>query len=260
MAPQPSLFISHGAPTMVLEETPARRFLVELGCKLSRPRAILVASAHWLTPKPALGAAARPETIHDFYGFPKALYNMRYSASGAPDLAQAALDALTAAGVSASLDPTRGLDHGVWAPLTLMFPDADIPVIPLSIQPAAASTHHWRVGQALRPLRDQGVLIIGSGAVTHNLRAFGLYGQDDPPPDWVSAFADWAADCVAEGRADCLMDFHNQAPFSRENHPTDEHLLPLFVAMGAAGRGRRIHNSYSFGVLAMDVYAFDETL
>jgi 4,5-DOPA dioxygenase extradiol len=258
----PALFISHGSPMLALEDSPARRFLMDYGRTLGRPTAIVVVSAHWETRSPMVSAAERPETIHDFGGFPDALYRLTYPAQGAPDVAARIADLMAAAGVPATVHPSRGLDHGAWVPLLLMYPAHDVPVLEVSVQPQAGPAWHVQLGEILRPLRDEGVLIVGSGSMTHNLHAFfrGGFGPDSPAEAWVTDFADWMADAIAGGRRDDLVAYRSRAPYGAENHPTEEHLLPLFAAMGAAtpGAGRtRIHASNSHGVLAMDAYAFD---
>jgi len=256
----PSLFLSHGAPTLPLTESPARAFLAGLGQHLPRPKAILVVSAHWETAKPELNAVGRNETIHDFYGFPRALYELHYPAPGAPELAAGIAAQLAAAGLDATLDDSRGLDHGAWVPLLLMYPQADIPVLQLSIQTARGPQHHLALGRALQALRGEGVLVIGSGSFTHNLAEFRMRpGLDDPSPPWVDAFADWVDQAVTENRVDDLLDYRRLAPFALKNHPTEEHFLPLFAALGAAGEGaraERLHKSSTYSVLRMDVYAF----
>lgn len=255
----PALFISHGSPMTAIDGSPAHQFLKELGHQLPRPRAILVASAHWETASPLASLATVPETIYDFGGFPRALYEIRYPAQGAPEVAREALRLLAAAGFPAAADPGRGFDHGVWVPLHLMYPEADIPVASVSIQPHLDPAHHWRMGAALAPLREDGVLVIGSGALTHNLREFFQARREPGPAPWAVAFQDWLADALAAGRTEALLDYRRQAPFATRNHPTDEHLLPLFVALGAGGpqaRFEHLHSSLDHGVLAMDTYAF----
>ena len=256
----PALFVSHGAPTLALEPGPTRGFLAQLGAGLGRPKAILVVSAHWETAAPAISTAAQPETIHDFYGFPEALYRMRYPAPGAPVLAQQALQLLTEAGLAAAAVPDRGLDHGAWVPLLLMYPEADIPVAQVAVQTRLGPAHHFKLGEALRSLRDEGVLIIGSGSATHNLSEFRNHGYDSPPPDWVSTFDDWLADTIAAGRTADLLDYRRLAPQAVRNHPTEEHLLPLFAAYGAGTPGvasQRIHSGYTYGLIGMDAWRFD---
>jgi 4,5-DOPA dioxygenase extradiol len=251
------VFVSHGAPTIVLEDSPARHFLAGWGRILGRPRAILVASAHWTTHLPLLSSAARPETIHDFGGFDPALYRMHYRAPGDPALAERAAGLLRAAGIDAALDPQRGFDHGVWTPLTLMYPQADIPIVSLSVQPQRDPAHHVALGRALAPLADDGVLIMGSGAATHDLRRFAGQSLDSPPPADVRGFAGWLADTTARGDEAALREVWTRARDARANHPTPEHLLPFHVAFGAGGgRGERTHASFSYGVLAMDAYRF----
>lgn len=260
MTELPSLFVSHGAPTLYLSDEPAARFLRELGSDLPRPEAIVVVSAHTESPEVVVGGAPAPATIHDFYGFPKELYEHRYPAGGAPELAARVVDRLKQAGVAARLDPNLGLDHGAWVPLTLMYPEADVPVVPVSLVKDAAPAEHLAVGAALRPLREEGVLILASGAATHNLAGFRRFAADAPALPQVTAFAEWLADTIGAGRTDELLAYRERAPHAAWNHPTDEHFLPLFVAAGAGTPGvpgRRVHRSVGYGMLAMDAYAFD---
>lgn len=237
--PLPSLFLSHGAPTLPLTDTPARSFLGEFGGVLTRPTAILVISAHWETQIPTISAVDRNKTIHDFGGFPRALYELQYPAPGSPEIAVRVSDLLRASGIDSRIDRGRGLDHGAWVPLLLMYPQADIPVLQLSVQPHLGPAHHLRVGRALAPLRRQGVLIIGSGSLTHDLSEFRGHGPNDPAPDWVNAFADWFHSALTTDRTEDLLDYRRQAPFAVKNHPSEEHLLPLYAALGAAGESTR---------------------
>jgi len=259
MKPMPAIFVSHGSPTLSVDPVPARDFLRGLGSLVRKPKSILSVSAHWETDVPTVSRAERPETIHDFFGFPQDLYRLRYPAPGAPELATRVAGLLETAGFAAATSADRGLDHGAWVPLMLAYASADIPVTQLSIQTRRGPAWHWRLGKALRPLRDEGVLVFASGSVTHNLREFNRQGRDVPPLPYVAAFNDWLADVVTAGRTDQLLDYRSQAPEAARNHPTEEHLLPLFVAVGAGstGRGERLHASYTYGVLAMDVYRFD---
>jgi 4,5-DOPA dioxygenase extradiol len=257
--PIPSLFLSHGAPTLPLTDTPARDFLGQLGRVLERPRAILVVSAHWETARPAVNAVEWNDTIHDFYGFPRPLYDMRYPAPGAPQLASRVAEALRKAGLGCDIDRERGLDHGAWVPLSLIYPAADIPVLQLSVQPQLGPEHHLRVGRALAPLRDDGVLIIGSGSFTHDLSEFRGHGPNDPAPSWVNDFADWFDAALRERRIADLINYRRLAPYAVKNHPSEEHLLPFYAALGAGGEQplvHRLHSSATYGVLRMDVYAF----
>ncbi len=254
----PVLFVSHGAPTIVTEPSAARDFLTTLDADLSGARAIVVASAHWETDRPLVGAAAEPPTIHDFgRGFGPALFAMRYPAPGDAALAAEVVAQLRATGLDAAVDPHRGLDHGVWTPLMLMRPHADLPVVPVSIQPADGVEGALRLGRALAPLREQGVAVLASGALTHNLGELD-WREGAPPTPYAVAFADWFAGRIAERDLDTLRDYRRRAPGAARNHPTDEHLLPLYVAIGAAGleHAERLHSSYTYGALAMDVYRF----
>ncbi len=249
MSPMPTLFVSHGSPMVLVEPSPARDFLRGLATLVPRPRAILAVSAHWTTASPMVSAAERPHTIHDFHGFPPDLYEMAYPAPGAPELAGLVARLTGAEAVE------YGLDHGAWAPLLLGWPDADIPVAQLSIQPQADPTHHYLLGRKLAVLRQDGVLILASGALTHNLRA---YFSDDPEAAARSLrFADWMADKVAKGSSEDLLAYRPRAPDAAFAHPKDDHLLPLFVALGAGedGTPRVIHRSLD-RTMAMDAYGW----
>jgi 4,5-DOPA dioxygenase extradiol len=245
---------------LAIQDSPARKFLLQLGQTLPKPVAILVISAHWeSSDRPAVSLASHPETIHDFGGFPQALFDIRYRATGAPDTAAKAATLLEQAGIPAEQSPARGLDHGAWVPLSLMYPDADVPVTQLSLIRDASPAAHDQIGKALSPLRDDNVLIIGSGSLTHNLYEFRGQAIDADVPSWVSEFDLWMKARLEDNRRDELLDYRTLAPFAERNHPTEEHLLPLFVAMGAAGYGakaQQLHGSYEYGVLAMDMYAF----
>ena len=249
----PSVFVSHGSPTLPFDDVPARDFLRGLGAKLGRPKAILVASAHWETPAPALNAAPRNATIHDFAGFPKPLYELRYDAPGAPALAKRAASLLAGAGLKTSIDAERGLDHGAWVPLMLMYPAADIPVLQLSVRSGAA--HHIALGRALATLRAEGVLILGSGGFVHNLGAIDWNGG--PEPEWARAFAAWTHQHLLARDQTALADYRMRAPYAAQAHPTEEHFMPLFVAYGAGGEtALRLHSSVTLGSLRMDAYSF----
>lgn len=256
----PSLYVSHGSPMTALQPGATGARLAELAASLPRPRAIVVASAHYLARSPRVGTAAQPETVHDFGGFPPALYRLRYPAPGDPALAGEIAQRLEAAGLPTALDAARGLDHGVWVPLRLMYPAADIPVVPLAIQPHAGPAQQLAVGRALAPLRGDGVLVIGSGSITHNLHDLAAgYGAEREAP-YVQPFIRWMAQRLAAGDTHALLDYRRQAPFAERAHPTDEHLLPLFVALGAAGeraRAQRLDAGIDLGILAMDIYRFD---
>jgi 4,5-DOPA dioxygenase extradiol len=252
------IFLSHGAPTLAIADSPARHFLEQLGRGLEHPRAVLVASAHWETRVTAVNAVAVNETIHDFRGFPPELYQLRYPAPGSPLVAGEAAALIEDAGIECFVDEERGLDHGAWIPLMLMWPDAQVPVVQLSVQPTRGPKHHLKIGRALEPLTREGVLVLGSGSFTHDLSAV-QFGGDGREPEWVSEFAQWMDAAITGDRTDDLIHYRERAPHAAQNHPTEEHLLPLFVALGAAGehaRAERIHSSIEHGVLRMDAYRF----
>lgn len=257
--PLPALFISHGSPKLLIDDTPARDFLTGYAASLGRPRAIVIASAHFGTSRPAVVGDAKPGMIYDFGGMPE-LRRLVYPAPGDPVVAMKVADLLQTAGLAPAVVTDHGYDHGAWVPLMLLYPDAEIPVVQLSVQPHLGPAHHLRVGRALASLRDEDMLIIGSGSATHNLEEFysGAHAPDQPALPSVSAFTDWMHEMVTAGRLDELVRYRELAPHAVENHPTEEHLLPLFVALGAgAGGGKRVHSSCRNGVLAMDAYAFN---
>jgi len=256
----PVLFISHGSPMLAIDRSPAHDFLLGLGKTFPKPKAILVASAHWETiGEPAVSLTSQPETIHDFGGFPRDLFEIQYPAPGAPEVAERARSLLQAAGFAVKASSTRGLDHGAWVPLRLMYPKADIPVFQVSVLQRASPAEHFRLGQALAALRDEGVLIIGSGSITHNLYEFRGHDIDADVPEWVNEFDVWMKDRLEANDAAAVLNYREVAPSAVRNHPSEEHISPLFVAMGAAGdsaKVTRLHGSYEYGVLGMDTYAF----
>lgn len=261
----PPLYVSHGSPMTALDAGEAGEFWRRLGPALDqafgRPRAILAVSAHSLTREPVLLAAGRHEAVYDFSGFPEALYRLRYDAAGAPALAERVTSLLTGGGLPGHRVDEGGLDHGIWTPLRSMYPQGDVPVLPLAWPPHWSPAQLMTLGQALAPLAAEGVLVMGSGAITHNLRLFaGGRGPVDAPERAESAaFRQWMADRSAAADWPALQDYRRQAPHAAFMHPTDEHLLPFFVAAGAGGAGQpgvRLHDSLTYGHLGMDVYAF----
>lgn len=248
----PSLFVSHGAPSLPFDDVPARDFLRALGQQIGRPRAILAISAHWDTPVPQVNSVARNDTIHDFGGFPQALYDIRYPAPGDAKLASAVAE-LT----GASVDTQRGLDHGAWVPLMLMYPDADIPVVQLSVQGDLGATHHIALGRKLAPLRADDVLVLGSGGFVHNLRRLAPPGTAQP--GWSQEFSDWMHEKLMAGDEAALAGYRTLAPHAVLAQPTEDHFVPLFAALGAGGekaKPGRLHSSATFGSLRMDAYRF----
>ncbi len=266
--PLPPLFLSHGSPMTALEPGAAGPFWQRLGAAIDatagRPRAILAISAHSLAREPLLLAAAQHATVHDFSGFPEPLYRLRYDAPGAPALARQVAALLHAAGLPAQISEDGGLDHGIWAPLRLAWPEADIPVLPLAFPPDWSPARLFALGQALAPLAADGVLVYATGSITHNLRL--LFGGSRPALDAPeiaesAAFRSWFAERAAAADWPALLDYRAQAPHAALMHPSDEHLLPFYVAAGAAGpaaTARRLHASLTYGCLGMDAYAFGD--
>jgi 4,5-DOPA dioxygenase extradiol len=268
----PPVFLSHGSPMTALEPREAGLWWRSLGEQLAaagrRPRAVLVASAHSLTREPVLLAAPRHEAVHDFGGFDERLYAMRYDAPGAPALAERAAALLRGAGLPVRRVPQGGLDHGIWVPLRELFPAADVPVLPLAWPPGWTPAQLFALGRALAPLVDEGVWVLGSGSITHNLRRVFAGGpgsergrEDAPPTPESTAFRDWFAERGAAADWAALLDWRRGAPHGADMHPSDEHLLPYFVAAGAAAASGpppalRLHQSQTFGELGMDAYAF----
>ncbi len=251
----PAIFVSHGAPTLPLEQHGAVPFLKNLGPKLGEPRAILVVSAHWETREPTLSAASRPETIHDFYGFPQELYRWQYPAPGSPQLAHKAYNILKKNGFAVEIDENRGLDHGAWIPLMLMYPKAHIPVLQLSIQHHSGPAHHYHMGRALRDLREDGVLIMGSGGATHNFEDWGR-GE---PPEWVTGFDSWLDEALQARRIDDLLDYRNRTLLGKKVHPRDEHLLPIFTALGAGDEDAgaiTLYRGFAHRAFSMSAWSF----
>ncbi|WP_374666810.1 dioxygenase [Ramlibacter sp.] len=256
MARLPSLFVSHGAPTFALDPGRAGPALTALGQALPRPEAVLVVSPHWMTPGLRVGLAAQPQTVHDFGGFDPALYRIEYPAPGHPALARKTLETLAAFG-PALPDDHRGLDHGAWVPLLHLYPQADVPVYQVSLPVRLDGERAWAFGQALAPLADEGVLILGSGSLTHNLGDFrGGHGADLA---YVNVFADWVREAVVAGDGARLRRTLDDAPHAARAHPTPEHFWPLLVAAGAAQPGqpwRVIDGGIAHGMLAMDAIVF----
>ena len=250
----PALFISHGSPMFAVEPGRLGPRLAELGSRLGDVRAILVVSPHWQTRDVRVSVSAAPATIHDFGGFPDALYRLRYPAPGAPALARKAAALLSKAGFLVDEDE-RGLDHGAWVPLLHLRPQADIPVLQVSMPRDLDAEGALHLGAALRPLRDEGVVIVGSGSLTHNLHEFFSGAQDN---FYVGLFAAWVREKVSERNIDALLDYRKAAPYAARAHPTEEHFLPLLVAIGAGGYDEPLEaiDGGVDGVVSMDSYAW----
>lgn len=259
MSRLPAVFVSHGSPMFAVEPGQAGPALAQLGRDLPRPRAVLVLSPHWMTPGVRVTAATAPGTIHDFGGFPPELYAIEYPAPGAPDVAQRALELLRAAGWQAAADPQRGLDHGAWVPVRHLYPAADVPVVQVSMPGDLDAAGAVRLGRTLAPLAGEGVLLVGSGSITHNL--FEVFRAPGADGAYAQQFVAWARGAVTRHDEQALVDYLRTAPHAKRAHPTAEHYLPLPFAFGAAAPGapvRVIDGGMTHGVLAMDAYVFGE--
>ncbi|GHH84825.1 dioxygenase [Streptomyces sulfonofaciens] len=249
----PTLYLSHGAPPLA-DDPVWTRELADWSTQLPRPASILIVSAHWEEAPLALGATATVPLVHDFWGFPEHYYGVRYEAPGAPELAASVRVLLGGAGTAVCDVPERGLDHGAYVPLKEMFPAADIPVLQISM-PTLDPGELMRIGRALAPLRDEGVLIVGSGFFTHNLAALRL--PDGEVPSWSAEFDDWGHRALAAQDVDALLDFRHKAPAGRLAHPRTEHFAPLFVTLGASegdlGRGRSVIDGFWRGLAKRSV-------
>jgi 4,5-DOPA dioxygenase extradiol len=255
----PTLFVSHGPPFVAVKNCPSHRFFKGLGEGLPRPRAVLSISAHWESVAPLLTDGDTPGILYDFGG-PPALRSLQYDINGDPGLVNEIIDLLELHGISVQ-SQVRGFDHGTWIPLMLMYPHGKIPVVQISIQTEENPEHHYRMGRALAPLREAGVLMMASGGAVHNLDEAQAHGADDPPPDHVRQFEKWLTAQITGGHTSALLDYQRQAPHALRCHPYPaEHFLPLFVALGAAEgrRGRKLHGSYLLGTLSMATYVWEQ--
>ena len=254
----PVVFVSHGAPDVLLNAPDALKDWRAISQRCPRPSAILVISAHWEAQQPVASLAESPETIHDFGGFSPELYQMTYPVPGAPELARRVVELLSERQIDAGLSQNRGLDHGAWIPLKVMYPDADIPVTQLSLIHNGSPMAHLKLGEALAPLRQEGGLIIATGSITHNFSWLSWPQKKQVAPELeakAQQFNDWVAAQVAKDDIHALLDYRS-APYGAEAHPTPEHFLPLFVALGAVGdsTSTHYHPPFSYGGLSMDAY------
>ena len=271
----PSLFVSHGSPMMALDPGASGAFLQRLApaidATFGRPRAVLALSAHTTARAPVLLAAARHAAVYDFGGFPEALYALRYDAPGAPALAGEVGALLERSGIATTRADQGGLDHGIWTVLRYLYPDADVPVLPLALVTSLSPAQLFALGEALAALRSQGVLVLGTGSITHNLQLVfanrpragsplhAADTEDSAEMPESRAFRDWIAQQSAARDWDALFDYRRRAPHAVLMHPTDEHLLPWYVAAGAGGRAatpERLHEGVTLGCLGTDTYAF----
>ncbi|MDN3220437.1 DODA-type extradiol aromatic ring-opening family dioxygenase [Pseudomonas nunensis] len=252
----PSLYISHGSPMLALEPGASGPALARLAAEMPKPKAIVIVSAHWESNELLVSGNPQPDTWHDFGGFPKALFDVQYPAPGNPELAGEVVELLKADGLPARIDAKRPFDHGVWVPLSLMYPQADIPVVQVSLPTRGGPALQTRVGHALASLREHGVLLIGSGSITHNLRELDWHAGPESVEPWAKAFRDWMIEKLAADDEAALHDYRQQAPNAVRNHPSDEHLLPLYFARGAGGEFGIAHQGFTMGALGMDIYRF----
>lgn len=252
----PSLYISHGSPMLALEPGESGPALKRLAAQLAKPKAIVLLSAHWESADLRVASHPAPETWHDFGGFPRELYAVQYPAPGDPALAARIVQLLATHGLPAQLDAKRPFDHGAWVPLSLMYPAADIPVVQVSLPSQLGPAGLNEVGQALASLRSEGILIIGSGSITHNLRELDWQAGPESVEPWAKAFRDWMIEKLAADDEAALHQYRQQAPFAAKNHPSDEHLLPLYFALGAGGPFSIAHQGWTLGALGMDIYRF----
>ncbi|WP_449439360.1 DODA-type extradiol aromatic ring-opening family dioxygenase [Pseudomonas migulae] len=252
----PSLYISHGSPMLALEPGASGPALARLAGELPKPRAIVIVSAHWENNELLVSGNPQPETWHDFGGFPKALFEVQYPAPGDPQLAAEVVQLLKRNDLPARIDTERPFDHGVWVPLSLMYPQADIPVVQVSLPTRGGPALQTRVGHALASLREQGVLLIGSGSITHNLRELDWHAGPESVEPWAREFRDWMIEKLEANDEAALHDYRQQAPNAVRNHPSDEHLLPLYFARGAGGTFSVSHKGFTMGALGMDIYRF----
>lgn len=255
----PVLFISHGAPTFAIEPGILGPKLNALGAQLSGIKAVLVVSAHWQTCGMSVSTDAKPETIHDFGGFPSRLYDLHYPAAGAPDVAAQAVQLLRDAGFSTATDQGRGLDHGAWVPLIHLLPNAQLPVFQVSMPYDLTTAQAVHLGRTLAPLREQGVLILASGSMTHNLGEFrqGVAAGDR----YVQEFSNWVITAVRANAVNAVVQYRTAAPHAERAHPSEEHFLPLLVAMGARCNGESvtlIEGGIEHGMLSMDSFVWGQ--
>ncbi len=256
---QPVLFVSHGSPDEALRRSPWSESLAGFALAAKRPAAVVVVSAHWEEFAPVrVTSGPRPETIHDFDGFPPALYKLDYRCSGAPEVAARIVGLLAEAGIACEADADRGLDHGVWVPLRFLFPEADVPVVAVSLPRPRTPSALAALGLALSPLREEGVLLVGSGGLVHNLRLIDWEARDAPPSGWAVEFETWIRGRLVAGDQEGLLLYREKAPHALRSHPTTEHLDPLFFAAGASAgdRCRSLHDGFAFGTLSMGCLAF----
>jgi 4,5-DOPA dioxygenase extradiol len=253
----PAYFIAHGSPSIVIEDNEYTRFLVKLGKKISRPKAIVIFSAHFESEVQKISAVESYTMIYDFYGFPKEMYNIEYPVKGNPKLAEEIHNLFEVSGIKSEIDRSRGIDHGAWTILKLMYPNADIPVITLSVNPHLSPDMQFKIGEAISTLREKDILILGSGGIVHNLAAL-KWDMEGVEP-WANEFDNWVNKNIENWDLNTLFDFANKGPYAKRAVPTNEHFVPLFIAMGAsgqAGRGILLQSNFQYGNLGLSCFEF----
>lgn len=255
----PVIFISHGAPIILDDGTKAADFFRALGTKLPRPKAVICVSAHWESPVHMVSVSPSMETIYDFYGFPRRFYELKYNPAGFPELALKTAEILNNGGIECR-KAERGLDHGAWVPLMCMYPDADIPSFQLSIKKGASPAELHETGKRLKSLREEGVLVICSGSATHNLYDFGNYPAVSEPAPYAEEFDKWLENMLAAGEREKLLDYMASAPEAKHNHPTPDHINPLFIGLGMSESGvaEKIHDEIAYGIISMAAYIWND--
>ncbi|HZG17726.1 MAG TPA: class III extradiol ring-cleavage dioxygenase [Candidatus Bathyarchaeia archaeon] len=252
-----SLFLAHGSPMLVIEDHAYTQFLKQLAASMPRPKAIVIFTAHWESPVQLISGASAYETIYDFYGFPDELYQVTYPAKGEPALAKKIQHLFADAGIPSEIDLERGLDHGAWSVLKLLYPEADIPVIALSVNPSLSNEQQYKIGKALASLRNEEVLIIGSGGTVHNLRRINWDGGQ--AESWAVQFDDWFQEKLTVWDTQQVFDYERLAPHAQAAVPRNEHFIPLLLAMGTADETRKaqlLHRSYQLGTLSLSGWQF----
>ena len=264
LASVPALFVSHGAPLFAIDAGTTGPALTQFGAQLKAQypglRGVVIMSPHWMARSPQVMTGPQPATWHDFGGFPPALYELQYPAAGSPALAQEVLGLLQAAGVAAQGDAARPFDHGAWVPLMHLFPQADVPVVQVALPADAGPAEVYALGAALRRLRNEGVLVMGSGSMTHNLAEF--FGGEREPAPYVLEFSRWIESALARGDMKALLNYRSEAPHASRAHPSEDHFLPIFFALGAAGddlHAQYLSREVMYGILSMDAFVLEPT-
>jgi 4,5-DOPA dioxygenase extradiol len=250
-----SIFVCHGGPTIVKENNSYTDFLKDYGKKIN-PKAIVIFTAHWESDITTISAIdGTYKTIYDFYGFDRDLYQIKYNAIGSIEVANKVQELLTKQGITSKFDTSRGLDHGSWDVLHLLFPKADIPVVQVSINPRLQMNKQYEIGKALKELGNDDILVIGSGATVHNLATVDWYADKVEP--WALEFDNWLIDKIAKDDKESLFNYRLLAPYAKYAVPTEEHFVPLYIAMGSGNNTPKLlHHSYAYGTLSYIFFEF----